>query len=174
QTHPATDRQTRLAHADSLFLQRGYAAAADEYRAIVTRDSGNDAAWFRLGLSLERLGKKDDALGALSRAAKWPTQQLGAELAITRLLVGGNNADAVDHLARAAKLGIDPAVLDQMPALASLRALPHHADIRKSAETARFPCRDVHTFDFCAGDFDAALWSAPSGRALGQLHKTRE
>src|SRR4029079_8762116 len=88
QNQPATDAQTRLAHADSLFLQRGYAAAADEYRAIVTRDSGNDAAWFRLGLSLERLGKKDDALAALSRAAKWPTQQLGAELAITRLLVG--------------------------------------------------------------------------------------
>ena len=38
----------------------------------------------------------------------------------------------------------------------------------------RFPCRDVHTFDFWEGTFDAKPWDKPDAPAAGQLHNTRE
>ena len=38
----------------------------------------------------------------------------------------------------------------------------------------RFPCRDVHTFDFWVGDFDATPWNRPGATPTGHLHNTRE
>jgi len=43
-----------------------------------------------------------------------------------------------------------------------------------AADAARYPCRDVHTFDFWVGDFDASPWSGPATPSRGQLHNTRE
>ena len=42
-------------------------------------------------------------------------------------------------------------------------------------DTPRYPCRDVHTFDFWVGTFDARPWDQPeSAPATGQLRNTRE
>lgn len=38
----------------------------------------------------------------------------------------------------------------------------------------RYPCRDVHTFDFWEGTFDATPWNSPDAKPSGQLHNTRE
>jgi hypothetical protein len=40
--------------------------------------------------------------------------------------------------------------------------------------SARYPCRDEHTFDFWVGDFDATPWNQPDAPPRGQLHNTRE
>jgi hypothetical protein len=44
----------------------------------------------------------------------------------------------------------------------------------RSADAERYPCRDVHTFDFWVGDFDARSWKDPSSPVRGRLHNTRE
>lgn len=67
-------------------------------------------------------------------------------------------------------------------ALACAPAAPIHAQNRltasqqaqRSADDVRYPCRDVHTFDFWVGTFDATPWNQPTARPTGQLHNTRE
>ena len=44
----------------------------------------------------------------------------------------------------------------------------------KSPDSASYPCRDEHTFDFWVGDFDATPWNGPSSPVRGHLHNTRE
>ena len=36
------------------------------------------------------------------------------------------------------------------------------------------PCRDVHTFDFWVGDFEARKWNDRNGPVTGRLHNTLE
>jgi hypothetical protein len=43
-----------------------------------------------------------------------------------------------------------------------------------TADDARYPCRNVHTFDFWVGIFDATPWNQPTAPSKGQLHNTRE
>ena len=38
----------------------------------------------------------------------------------------------------------------------------------------RYPCRDVHTFDFWVGTFEARPWNQPDAPSRGQLQNTRE
>jgi hypothetical protein len=45
---------------------------------------------------------------------------------------------------------------------------------QKATDDARYPCRDVHTFDFWVGTFDATPWEKPESPPKGQLHNTRE
>jgi Neuraminidase (sialidase) len=39
---------------------------------------------------------------------------------------------------------------------------------------ARYPCRDVHTFDFWVGTFEARPWNQPDAPSTGTLQNTRE
>jgi tetratricopeptide (TPR) repeat protein len=161
--------------ADSLFLAGQFAPAADVYQAIVRRTPSNNAAWFRLGLSLERLSRRQEAIGAFARAAASPIQQLGAELGLARQWAQlGNGDSGIVHLRIAAQLGADPASLEQQPALAPLRARADYGVVRQLAEEKRYPCRSVHTFDFWAGDFDAYPSLSTAAQPGGQLHNTRE
>jgi hypothetical protein len=41
-------------------------------------------------------------------------------------------------------------------------------------DSVRYPCRNVHTFDFWAGTFDATPWARPDMKPGGQLTNTRE
>jgi hypothetical protein len=58
-------------------------------------------------------------------------------------------------------------------ALASVSASGLQA-AKPAGDSARYPCRDVHTFDFWVGDFDASPWNGPATPARGRLHNTRE
>jgi hypothetical protein len=55
---------------------------------------------------------------------------------------------------------------------ASLRSGP--AAAQSAADNARYPCREVHTFDFWVGTFDAMPWNKPDAPSGGQLRNTRE
>src|SRR5262249_32310113 len=41
-------------------------------------------------------------------------------------------------------------------------------------DSVRYPCRNVHTFDYWAGTFDSKPWDQPDAPSRGQLHNTRE
>jgi len=45
---------------------------------------------------------------------------------------------------------------------------------QKTTDDVRYPCRDVHTFDFWVGSFDARPWDQPTAPPTGELHNTRE
>ena len=38
----------------------------------------------------------------------------------------------------------------------------------------RYPCRDVHTFDFWVGTFESRPWNQPDAPPTGTLRNTRE
>ncbi|MGH9422619.1 MAG: hypothetical protein ACRD3J_21765 [Thermoanaerobaculia bacterium] len=44
----------------------------------------------------------------------------------------------------------------------------------QSADDTRYPCRNVHTFDFWVGTYDAMPWDKPDASSGGQLHNARE
>jgi hypothetical protein len=172
---PAGAWPARLARADSALASGANEAAAAEYRAVVGENPSADVAWTRLGTALERAGHADDAVAAYTRAAQFTAQRLIAELGLTRIYAQQGRLDAsLEHLRHVAEIGVNPDALDRMPALAPVRARPEYAAIRRLAGDRRFPCRSVHTFDFWAGDFDAAQWNAPPGSSGGLLHNTRE
>ena len=58
-------------------------------------------------------------------------------------------------------------------ALNTLPLIPVRAQ-SKAAEETRYPCRNVHTFDFWVGTFDIGPWSKPDAPPTGELHNTRE
>ena len=41
-------------------------------------------------------------------------------------------------------------------------------------DSVRYPCRNVHTFDYWEGTWDATPWSKPDAPPGGTLHNTRE
>jgi tetratricopeptide (TPR) repeat protein len=164
-----------MARADSAFQASAWQVAADDYRAIVRQDSANGMGWFRLGVSLEGIGRPDDAVQAYGRAATLGFQPVAAELRTARILTKkGMTTQAIERLRSAASRGLDPAMLDGDSTLAPLRALPAFAEVRAKAEETRYPCRATHTFDFWAGTFDAKPWDKPDAPSGGQLHNTRE
>jgi hypothetical protein len=44
----------------------------------------------------------------------------------------------------------------------------------KTHASDRYPCENVHTFDFWVGDFEATPWNEPGTPSRGRLHNTRE
>ena len=53
-------------------------------------------------------------------------------------------------------------------------ALLGEQQAKPAPDDGRYPCRDVHTFDFWVGDFDATPWNEPKAPVGGRLHNTRE
>jgi len=53
-----------------------------------------------------------------------------------------------------------------------LRSSP--AAAQSAADSARYPCRAVHTFDFWVGTYDAMPWDKPDAPSAGTLQNTRE
>jgi len=58
--------------------------------------------------------------------------------------------------------------------LTAAGASPGRKAPNPAAAAGRYPCRDVHTFDFWVGSFDARPWNDPSAPAKGRLENTRE
>ena len=54
--------------------------------------------------------------------------------------------------------------------IATVLPLVSHAQ----ADSARYPCRAVHTFDYWVGTFDAKPWDKPESPSGGTLRNTRE
>ncbi len=48
------------------------------------------------------------------------------------------------------------------------------AAAQSAADSTRYPCRAVHTFDYWVGTFDAMPWDKPDAPSAGQLNNTRE
>jgi hypothetical protein len=58
--------------------------------------------------------------------------------------------------------------------LSAIGASPGKPAAKNVADRTRYPCREVHTFDFWVGSFDARPWNDPSASIKGRLENTRE
>jgi Tetratricopeptide repeat len=164
-----------VARADSAFQRGSWQEAAEDYRGVVQADTADGMAWLRLGMSLERLGRSEDATDAYDHAVTLGFQTVRAEWSLARIAVRAGDAQrALEHLRNAAALGIDPAMIDTTKVFLPLHDRPGFADIVKQAEVVRYPCRSEHTFDFWVGTFAATPWSLPDSPPTGQLDNTRE
>lgn len=52
--------------------------------------------------------------------------------------------------------------------------VPHMAAGQAAADSARYPCRAIHSFDYWVGTFDAKPWDNPDAPSSGTLRNTRE
>jgi hypothetical protein len=140
----------------------------------IAADTNDARAWFRRARALADSGRLDAALAAYRHAATAHFPQLPIELDEAKLFARRHeDSIALMHLRAAATLGFDTTLLDTVSAFASLRARPEYAALMRRADDARHPCRDVHTFDFFAGDFDAYAWSDTTRTLRGSMHNTR-
>ena len=96
----------RAAHkrAAQAFAEQQWAQAASAYQDVVALNPNDARGWLRLGMSLHRLGKLDDAMTAHRRAAAFPAQHARAMVHIARTEARrGNVAEAM----RALRAGVD-------------------------------------------------------------------
>jgi hypothetical protein len=172
---PAITKDRLVAIADSAFQAKAWALSVTAYRRVVEIDSGAGMAWFRIGTSLENLGRPAEAAQAYQRSSTLGFQVGRSELNLARIAArAGDVRGAVGHLTATVPLGLDPSVLRNEAAFSSIRDSAEFVSFVAKLDASRFPCRSDHTFDFWIGDFDATPWDQPGASPGGQLHNSRE
>jgi transcriptional regulator GlxA family with amidase domain len=110
---------------------KDFEGAAEAWRAILAKDSGNAFAWYRLGFSLHGMGKLDEAVQAANKAAESPELRGRAlfNVACARA-VQGRKPEALEALRGAVDAGFKESwYLKNEPDLASIRSDPGFAAI---------------------------------------------
>lgn len=165
----------QMRRANAAFASKDWDTAARLFGDIARANPANAAAWMRLGASLESGRKFRDALEAYQHVATLGFQPLAVELRLARTYTElDDTASALAHLSAAARLGFQASLADSEPAFAPLRRSPAYARIVADAERVRYPCRDVHTFDYWVGTFDVGAWGLPNVPPTGTTTNTRE
>ena len=77
-------------------------------------------------------------------------------------------------LRRSIVYAITLALASALAARNQAKTQPAPKPAAQKAEATRYPCRDVHTFDFWVGTFDATPWNQPTATPRGELHNTLE
>jgi tetratricopeptide (TPR) repeat protein len=164
-----------MQRANAAFANKDWNTAARLFGDVTRSNPTNAAAWFRLGASFESGGQFRDALGAYEHVATLGFQPLAVQLRLARTYTElQDTTSAFAHLRAAARLGFQAFVADSDPAFAPLRRSTGYARIVADAERTRYPCRDVHTFDYWSGTFDVNPWGLPSAPPTGVATNTRE
>ena len=116
-----------------------------------------------------------NATAAYEHAATLGFQPLATELRLARANAqAGDTTAALTHLRTAAQSGFAAALANNEPGLEPIRHSAEYVRILSDAERVRYPCRDVHTFDFWAGTFDTNPWAQPNAPPSGVATNTRE
>jgi len=162
-------------------MQEGFAAlqandlprAAKAFQAAAGRAPGSAEAWFRLGLAQREMKQYDAAIQSLGTALDRGYNPALAEtsLAIAYVAKGDRNDrdKAFDHLGRAIRAGVPPAVLNSHPGLASVRDDPRFKSLVAAAAKAAHPCEGearYRAFDFWIGDWDVYA-TGSGGQRIG-------
>jgi len=154
--------------ADSQYQKKDWAAAAKSYDALVKSDPKNGRAWFRLGVSLQFLGKLPEAVDAYLKAeaiAHNAGVMVNLAIATARM---GRREEALGWLEKAAAAGYaQPEVLSSDPDLAPLRDEPRFKAVAERVEGTAHPCAaipETHQFDFWVGKWDVRT---PAGDPAG-------
>jgi tetratricopeptide (TPR) repeat protein len=154
----ATSAVSQLASdAGSAYDGKNWAKSAKLYAQIV-QTAPNPRAWYRLGVSLNKIGENDKAIEAFEkgRALGLPAQFV--EYGIAVVFVSKKDKDkAFEHLETAAQNGLSqPDQFSADPDLADLKSDPRFAKILEEVTRNQKPCANTtenRQFDFWLGEW---------------------
>ncbi|MEP6691619.1 MAG: tetratricopeptide repeat protein [Gemmatimonadaceae bacterium] len=154
---PPTDPATM--HADSLYTARQYAAAAAAYRAILKEHATSARSWTRLGVSLQSLGKFDEAVDAYRHAVTIAPSNavIAYNLAAAHARLHHSDS-AFTWLRTSLRSGFtNTSLLAADSDFVSIRADARYDSILVAGREAMRPCMhrpESRKFDFWVGEWD--------------------
>jgi len=154
--------QSPFADAEALFAKGDMAAAAREFQKITEKDPQDGRAFFRLGASLHRLGKYEDAAHAFEAAVRLNFQAAYAAAAVSRAYAAmHDNPKALEWLVRSAQGGFAQLTfIDNDPGFAALKNEPRFAAAHERIRINAKPCTtgaEYKQLDFWLGEWDVAV-----------------
>ena len=156
--------------AEKVYAAKDYARAADAFRAVVAAEPANAQAWYRLGVSLQMLGRLDEAQRDLGVALERGFHPFSVHYRLAQIaLKRRDNAGALAELEKAvATQPTPPEALSQDEELAPLRGTPGFVALVAKQELAYHPCR--HDAAYRALDFWIGDWvvRTASGSEMGR------
>jgi|ERR1700730_5983249 len=170
----ASDDQA-ASEAASAYDKKEWAKSVKLYRQIVS--TGPSArAWYRLGVSLNKVGENDKAIEAFEkgRALGLPTQYVEYGLTVV-FLAKKDKEKAFEHLEKAAANGLgQPEQLSADPDLVDLKSDPRFAKILEQVAHNQKPCAfapENRQFDFWLGEWNVVTTQAesPAGESKIEL-----
>ena len=163
---------TVAARAAAAFARGSWAEAAPLFDELVRREPANAAVRLQQGVVLLHLGRPDQGLTAIDKAAELgaPAPQVEFRRACAHAVRGDSTA-ALDALDRALQAGFGVLVqLQKEPLLESVRSTPRFASFVTRIERALNPCKHdpkYREFDFWLGTWDVVPNGAPPGTPGG-------
>src|SRR5882762_6950095 len=123
---------------------KDWAASARLYAQIV-QSAPNPRAWYRLGVSLNKIGENDKAIEAFEKGRALGLPPQFVEYGIAVVFVSQKDKDkAFEHLEKAAANGLSqPDQLSADPDLAELKSDPRFATILEPVTRNQKPCANL-------------------------------
>jgi hypothetical protein len=158
------------------FEQGRWEDSIREHRSILAEYPEDRLSWLRIAQSERELGRHEQALLSLERAAGNSAPEAMIHLERARNLAAMGRRDealteleAADHLELRARI-----LLEEAPDLAALRDEPRYQSVYRSVRRRVFPCEGIPE----AGDFDFWLghWEVrgADGALLGESRVSRD
>lgn len=143
--------------AASAYDAKNWSEAVKLYSQIV-QVAPNPRAWYRLGVSLNRTGEKDEAIEAFEKGKVLGLPLQFAEYGMATVFASQKDKDkAFEHLEKAAQNGLSqPDQLSTDPDLAELKSDPRFAKILEIVTHNQKPCAyaaENRQFDFWLGEW---------------------
>ena len=145
--------------ANAAYDAKDWPKAAQLYKALTAADDKNGRAWYRLGISLHKVGQNQEAIQAFEKAIANGVPNFLVEYQCALALASlSQNDQAFRSLEKAVTDGFaQPDDLSSAPELATLRGDPRFAKSVAQAEHNLKPCAyaiENHQFDFWIGEWD--------------------
>lgn len=157
--------------ADSLYLQKDYAAAVRAYQTLLEKDSQNSRAWYRLGVSQQALGNFNQARSDYSKALStgFPSVAVYYRMATLDAQISDKSA-AVRDLTKAFNgVPIDPEQIKDDARFASLQGYAPFVSFLNAADRKFRPCKydeRYRALDFWIGNWNVT--NADGSQPYGQ------
>lgn len=157
QQQPASAVSQVARDAAAAYDRKDWAKSAKLYAQIV-QTAPNPRAWYRLGVSLNKVGENDKAIEAFEKGRALGLAPQIAEYGIAVVFASKKDKDkAFEHLEKAAQNGLgQPDQLSADPDLADLKSDPRFAKILEEATRNQKPCASTpenRQFDFWLGEW---------------------
>ena len=157
QQQPASAVSQTASDAATAYDGKDWAKSARLYAQIV-QTAPNPRAWYRLGVSLNKMGENDKAIEAFEKGRALGLPPQFAEYGIAVVFASKKDKEkAFEHLDKAAQNGLSqPDQLSADPDLADLRSDARFAKILEEVTRNQKPCANTtenRHFDFWLGEW---------------------
>jgi len=173
---PQASSITQVAsEAAAAYDAKNWSESAKLYGQIV-QTTPNPRAWYRLGVSLNKTGKQEQAIEAFEKGRALGLAPQFVEYGIATVFVSKKDKDkAFEHLEKAAQNGLSqPDQLSADPDLAELKSDPRFATILETVTRNQKPCAYAvanRQFDFWLGEWSVVTsqGATPAGDSRIEL-----